>query len=81
MGPMLKKLIVGAVGAVVTAYVTKVVTAALERKPLKTRMREGKEKVVDIKNSAVQKAQAMKADASSKMSSLIDEKDQGPKDL
>lgn len=73
---LLKKLIIGAVGAVASFYATKAVTAALERKPLKTRVREGKQKAVDIKAMAVDKATTMKTAATDKINSLIEEKDQ-----
>jgi len=68
MGPMFKKIFVSVIGAVATAYVTKVVNEALERKPLKTRIREGKEKAVQIKADAAVKAADMKAAAQAKAS-------------
>jgi len=57
---ILKKILVSAVGAAASYYVTKVVTAALERKPLKARMRDGKSKVVDMKNEVMNKAMETK---------------------
>ena len=75
MGSLFKKILIAAVGAAASFYATKVVTSALERKPLKTRMKEGKQKVADIKDSAMQKAAEMKSSASEKMKSMIEEKE------
>jgi hypothetical protein len=66
MGSMLKKLFMTVLGTVLTAYVTKTVTEALERKPLKTRVREGKEKAVQLKDTAVSKAESLKSTAKAK---------------
>lgn len=66
MGSMLKKLFMTVLGTVLTAYVTKTVTEALERKPLKTRVREGKAKAVQMKDTAVSKAEGLKSTAKAK---------------
>lgn len=66
MGSMLKKLFMTVLGTVLTAYVTKTVTEALERKPLKTRVREGKAKAVQMKDTAVSKAESLKSAAKAK---------------
>lgn len=83
---MLKKIVAAVVSTVVTAYITKFVTEALERKPLKTRVREGKEKAMEMKDTAMQKAAdvkmaaqekaaEMKIKAQVKADELIEEKD------
>ena len=71
MGSIIKKMIIAAIGAAASYYATKSVTAALERKPLKTRVRDGKAKAVDIKDSVVNKAVEAKAAATGKVDALI----------
>lgn len=70
MGSMLKKIFVTVAGSVATAYLTKYVTEALDRKPLKTRVREGKEKVVQLKDTAMEKASNLKSSAQSKVADV-----------
>ena len=72
---MFKKLIKTIISTVITAYVTKFVTEALERKPLKTRVREGKEKVAEVKEATVQKVDDLKTKAQIKADELIEERD------
>lgn len=83
MKELMKKILMAAAGAIASYYATKTVKAALERKPLKSRMRDGKAKVTDIKNGIVEKAvetketviskaAKVKADAAAKAKALYD---------
>ena len=79
---ILKKALMAAAGAVASYYAAKLVTEFLEEKPLKTRVREGKAKVVDLKTRAATKAESAAAAAKAKYeelaekaSSLIEDRD------
>jgi glucan-binding YG repeat protein len=63
---MFKKIVMGVVGTIATAYVTKAITDALERKPLKARIRSGKNKVMQMKDVAATKAVELKDTAATK---------------
>jgi hypothetical protein len=70
----MKKIIASIAGAVASFYAARFVTQLLSEKPLKTRIREAKTKVIDLKDQASSKITSVKNAASSKVSSLIEEK-------
>lgn len=71
---MFKNLFKTIVGTVVSFYVTKVVNDMLERKPLKTRVREAKTRVIDLKDQCNTKLTDVKGRASQKVNRLIEER-------
>lgn len=85
---MLKTVIIGAIGTIASYYVTMWAKRMLEEKPLKTRVREGKEYAAQMKESAMMKAERLKANARMKADqaavkarSLVEEKEMQANDL
>ena len=78
---IIKKAIVGAVGAVVSYYMAQYVMKMLEEKPLRTRVRDAKSKVADMRSKAGSKLSDVKGDVlervqnlTEKVNSLVQEK-------
>lgn len=70
-GSIVKAIAVSAIGAVASYYAVAWAKRMLEEKPLKARVREGKAKVVDMKDAAVEKASNLKSTAKAKANELI----------
>lgn len=67
---LIKTVVVGSIGTAVSYFVTAWIKELLEEKPLKTRVREGKQKAVDIKDKAMSKAQDVKSATRAKADEL-----------
>lgn len=78
MGTLLKKLAIAVAGIVASYYATKTVKQALERKPLKARIHDGKEKVVQLKDDVVSKVVDVKNNATEKVKNLYESDKKDP---
>jgi len=84
---MLKKALWSALGTIVSYYITQWTTKKLQEKPLMTRVREGKESIIDFKDQAKVKAASVATaakikldDKATSLNALIQEKKEDVKD-
>jgi hypothetical protein len=71
----MKKLIASIAGAVASYYTMRYINGLLQYKPLKTRVREAKSSVSDLKDQVTSKITNVKDAAAKHVNSLIEEKD------